>query len=393
MASSTRDASSEPNRQRLSTAQRALRKLGYSPGRVDGKPAPETTLAIRDFRRDEPGLKNKGWLDAKVQDQLSQAVRAYAHDAFSVRITRHTRSHLNRDRATGERVAAQTLGLGDNGPEVANIQHHLKAAGFDPRHTHGKFDQRTRGAVRAFQRAVGLGVTGFVDAATWEKLEGVYRYHKKSAPQALGERSPLVLRSERALATLGYDVGKVDGHFDAKTQRAVRAFEKRRKGFRNDGEISGKQFVAMEKLAKKAMRGPFYPLSIRGSDLGGAAAHRGNPGNAGLSNWESLNAVDLGVPVGTPVYAMVSGTIGREIGPLHSSNPRLAGERLHLHTKNNEYYYAHLSRLVVRAGQRVRAGQLLGYSGSAAGSPHLHLAVKHGDPEAIVRRGRLKPRP
>ncbi|MER3409777.1 MAG: hypothetical protein C4306_06705 [Thermoleophilia bacterium] len=46
--------------------------------------------------------------------------------------------------------------------------------------------------------------------------------------------------------------------------------------------------------------------------------------------------------------------------------------------------YAHLSRIVVHPGQRVRAGDLLGYSGAANGVPQLHLAAKVGSPTALL---------
>jgi murein DD-endopeptidase MepM/ murein hydrolase activator NlpD len=93
-------------------------------------------------------------------------------------------------------------------------------------------------------------------------------------------------------------------------------------------------------------------------------------------NWESDNAVDISAPIGTPVYAVAAGTIGSQIGSLGSGDPRLQGERLHLVTATDEFYYAHLSVIVVRAGQTVQAGQLLGYSGAANGVAHLHFAER-----------------
>jgi hypothetical protein len=49
-----------------------------------------------------------------------------------------------------------------------------------------------------------------------------------------------------------------------------------------------------------------------------------------------------------------------------------------------EWYYAHLSRLSVAAGRSVSKGDHLGRSGSANGSPHVHLGQKHGDPGALI---------
>jgi murein DD-endopeptidase MepM/ murein hydrolase activator NlpD len=99
-----------------------------------------------------------------------------------------------------------------------------------------------------------------------------------------------------------------------------------------------------------------------------------------FGNWESDNAVDLAAPIGTPVLAVADGTIGPQLGPLAGGDPHLAGNRLHLVAAGNEFYYAHLSRLAVHAGQHVKAGDVLGYSGQANGVAHLHFAQKTGNP-------------
>jgi len=109
---------------------------------------------------------------------------------------------------------------------------------------------------------------------------------------------------------------------------------------------------------------------------------------AAPNNWESDNAVDLAVAVGTPVYAVAAGVIGSQFGPLTSSGgSRFAGLRLHLVAKANEWYYAHLSKFApgIKPGVRVKRGQLLGYSGSASGVAHLHFAQRAGDPRTYIR--------
>jgi peptidoglycan LD-endopeptidase LytH len=49
-----------------------------------------------------------------------------------------------------------------------------------------------------------------------------------------------------------------------------------------------------------------------------------------------------------------------------------------------EYFYAHLSRYAVRAGTRVRAGQLVAYNGQSGNArysaPHVHFEVHPGGP-------------
>ena len=64
---------------------------------------------------------------------------------------------------------------------------------------------------------------------------------------------------------------------------------------------------------------------------------------------------------------------------------RFDGMRLTLNTAANEVFYKHIRRWApgIRPGARVKRGQLLGYSWSANGVPHLHIAVRHGNPKVL----------
>lgn len=123
--------------------------------------------------------------------------------------------------------------------------------------------------------------------------------------------------------------------------------------------------------------------------LNGAGELIGTPhaGTHTLGNWQSDNALDWRVPEGTPIYAVADGVIGPKIGPLSSTESRFAGERLTLESAGDAFYYAHLSEIVVGAGQPVVKGQLLGYSGSANGVPHLHFGQREGDPREHFTSG------
>ncbi|MGH3381089.1 MAG: peptidoglycan DD-metalloendopeptidase family protein [Actinoallomurus sp.] len=137
---------------------------------------------------------------------------------------------------------------------------------------------------------------------------------------------------------------------------------------------------------KTFQTGDGYPLAERGTLNGrpyqGSHNHP-NPSDD-LHNWESCNAVDLNTPIGTTVLAVADGTIGSQIGSLHTKEATLEGLRLHLFGRDNQWYYAHLSQISVTAGQRVSKGEQLGKSGSASGVAHLHLAQKHGDPGVLI---------
>ena len=109
-------------------------------------------------------------------------------------------------------------------------------------------------------------------------------------------------------------------------------------------------------------------------------------------NLESDNAVDLSVPVGTPVLAVADGTIGTRIGALGSDDPRMAGLRVHLEGAGQSYYYAHLSRIDVDPGQRVVAGRADRPLGQRQPRPPPALRAALGQPGArpIGRPSRMR---
>ena len=87
--------------------------------------------------------------------------------------------------------------------------------------------------------------------------------------------------------------------------------------------------------------------------------------------------VDFAAPTGTPIYAAGSGRIaaaGRNGGFGNYIRIRHSGEY--------STAYAHLSRIAkgIRAGERVRQGQVIGYVGTTGRStgPHLHYEVLRG---------------
>jgi hypothetical protein len=128
-----------------------------------------------------------------------------------------------------------------------------------------------------------------------------------------------------------------------------------------------------------------YPLAEQGAIIG-CPFVPGSTHSAFVApdNLASDNAVDIAVPVGTPVYAVTDGMIGPQIGALDSTDPRMAGLRVHLNSPGVQFYYAHLSRIDVVPGQLVQAGQQLGLSGSANGAAHLHFAQDVGNPAETV---------
>lgn len=105
-----------------------------------------------------------------------------------------------------------------------------------------------------------------------------------------------------------------------------------------------------------------------------------------LGDWQSDNAIDLGVPVGTPIIAVSAGIVQGVGGSWNGGADRFDGYHLTLDSLAapggpQQFWYGHLSQALVRDGQRVHKGELLGFSGAANGSPHLHLGQRFGDPQ------------
>lgn len=137
--------------------------------------------------------------------------------------------------------------------------------------------------------------------------------------------------------------------------------------------------------ARSVGDGYFYPLARTGSLIGrpGEGTHSWT---SAPNNWQSDNAVDIGTPNGTGVLAVRGGRITRVGGGYGGGADRFDGFRIYLAADDGtQWWYTHLSQLLVRAGQRVRGGQVIGKSGSANGVPHLHLAIEKGDPMARLR--------
>lgn len=85
------------------------------------------------------------------------------------------------------------------------------------------------------------------------------------------------------------------------------------------------------------------------------------------------SGTDFSLPTGSPVYATGDGIV-------KYTRSKLSGYGKHLQINHGYGYqtlYAHLSKFLVRPGERVKRGQIIAYSGNTGGStaPHLHYEV------------------
>ncbi len=145
----------------------------------------------------------------------------------------------------------------------------------------------------------------------------------------------------------------------------------------NDGDTQFRQLFASWKDLDSATPGSRQPavavpsrMPVDGVRLSSEYGMRTHPV---LGGRRAHKGVDLAGPTGTPVYATADGTVS--MAQWFSSY----GNYIQLeHGAGLETRYGHLSGYTVKAGQKVRKGDLIGYIGSTGRStgPHLHYEVR-----------------
>ena len=278
--------------ERIENIERRLKKLGYDTGRVDGVFDRQTGAAVVAFKKDQPEIKGEhAVLGERGQRSLKREADALGHDPRHIRKpvkTRAQREHLQRLDARVADAARKVnadgtvgFGQGSRGKSVEYVQQHLRAAGFDPQRTGGVFDERTEGALRAYQRREGIPVTGRVDRTTWSHLKTATLEARGATDpkQMIDERSGAVRNTEKLLKKLGHKTGKVDGLYTEQTERAVDAFRRKHDMDRADGVGPG-TLKALKKAVKN--QNPFgRPMNVaaweNGRQIGNIKVVRVNP--------------------------------------------------------------------------------------------------------------------
>jgi peptidoglycan hydrolase-like protein with peptidoglycan-binding domain/DNA invertase Pin-like site-specific DNA recombinase len=125
---------------RVRTLQRTLRRLGWSPGPIDGLFGPRTEAAVVRFQR---------------------AAGVTADGVVGARTFRALRTARPRPLEPGA-----GYGRGNGSPRVRSLQARLRGLGLRPGPVDGRFGPRTQAAVMRLQAAARAPLTGVVDAGT-----------------------------------------------------------------------------------------------------------------------------------------------------------------------------------------------------------------------------------
>lgn len=140
------------------------------------------------------------------------------------------------------------------------------------------------------------------------------------------------------------------------------------------------------------LQGTIFPIAA-----GVSTSIIGTPGSGthNQTDWQSRNAIDIAATPGTPVLAVEDGTIDHTGGadPARgtvetSSGKKLYGWSVTLNgVSGTQYFYTHLDKLAVSAGDTVKAGDVIGLVAAwKGGTAHVHFATSKGDPRNIGNR-------
>ncbi len=121
-----------------------------------------------------------------------------------------------------------------------------------------------------------------------------------------------------------------------------------------------------------------WPIKlIKDGGIGRITQHQGEVSY--LYKGKPHNGLDIGAPLGTPVYAASDGVIEAVDNNDRNYYKKYQYGKYILikHNNNLATLYAHLSKQIVKTGDIIKRGDLIGYSGNTGYStgPHLHFGV------------------
>lgn len=225
----------------VSELQEALTDAGYLARPADGHYGAATEKAVALFQEDH---------DLRVTGAADEA----------------TVARIEKEDGEKRRGGGVLLTAGNRGPEVLACQHLLAESGHLTDTADGVYGPATERAVRAFQKAKDLPVSGTVDEKTMEALRKESGAEKGELVQ--GARGSRVKEAQERLQASGFLSGAADGVYGSQTREAVRRFQ-REKGLSVSGKIDDRTWKALSETPKGGHE-------LRQGDRGMRVAHLQN---------------------------------------------------------------------------------------------------------------------
>ena len=178
--------------------------------------------------------------------------------------------------AAAARAGFTPLRFGDTGWRVRQLQSRLHQLGLHSEVVTSRFDAETRDGVRTFQARRHRETTGRVDARTWARLvaataepthEALHNiYTPGPAILAAGARGLPVRRVQARLAQLRWWTGDVTGVYDARTVKAVRGFQAKRR-IPVTGEVDRRTLDRLAAMTRQPTKAELFNIAPQGPTL------------------------------------------------------------------------------------------------------------------------------
>lgn len=155
----------------VKSLQKLLTDAGAYSAEINGVFDLQTSIAVRQFQRSNrlfvDGVAGRQTWAALAKGKTQAADPTFNNSPFT---DEPLTSGSNQEQGSGERVSRSNLRQGDNGSGVRTLQERLLALGYYKGNTTGNFGPLTKEAVIRFQKDSGLTANGVVDRSTLAAL-------------------------------------------------------------------------------------------------------------------------------------------------------------------------------------------------------------------------------
>jgi peptidoglycan hydrolase-like protein with peptidoglycan-binding domain len=244
---------------------------------------------------------------------------------------------------------------------TAALQVALRAKGLYGGTVDGIRGPATRAGVRRFQARRGLAVDGIVGPHTRRAFGWRGRHRLGSRVIGPNARGWDVAALQWLLAIHGFPSGLFDAQFGPRGESSLQRFQAWA-GLGADGLAGPATIAALRRPPPRSRLRFAYPIS---APIGDGFGPRGNAMHTGI---------DFPAPYGTAVRAAGYGCVASA-----GYDPGGYGNLVVIqHRAGMTSWYAHLSRIRVRPGECVVAGNRIGRVGATghATGPHLHFELR-----------------
>lgn len=198
----------------------------------------------------------------------------------------------------------------------------------------------------------------------------------------------VVLRLTRMVNVAGVGSGVIRKTVPARSTMRIATLTKRQAGYplMFQQSFNYSLIYSPDPNKKGSVGGYAYALPWKGGPF---HISQGAGGDFSHNSPKGRYAVDIAMPVGTPIVAARTGTVLTARDGQAGRMPDPAGNYVRVvHDDGTHSAYLHLKRgsVKVKPGQLVKAGTLLGHSGNTGRStgPHLHFVVQKHYGDSLV---------